>query len=112
MRRSGGGGGGIPGARRGGRVGARTPVAGFVAIFGKPSRDQRRLVGYVPQRNSVDWDFPTSVLDVVMMGRYGVLGWLRRAGRAERDLAMEPLGNGGVAGLGGRHTSPAPGGGR
>lgn len=39
----------------------------------------------------MDWDFPTSVLDVVMMGRYGALGWIRRPGRRERDLAYEAL---------------------
>jgi len=67
------------------------PAAGQVTIFGRPYHEQRRLVGYVPQRGSVDWDFPTSVLDVVMMGRYGELGWLRRPGQADRQLAMEAL---------------------
>ncbi len=66
-------------------------AAGQVLIFGKPYAQQRHLIGYVPQRGSVDWDFPTSVLDVVMMGRYGALGWLRRPGRHERDLALEAL---------------------
>ncbi len=61
-------------------------AAGKVRIYGKSYAEQRRLVGYVPQRGSVDWDFPTSVLDVVMMGRYGRLGWLRRPGpRESRD---------------------------
>ncbi|MCP4685106.1 MAG: metal ABC transporter ATP-binding protein [bacterium] len=67
------------------------PAAGQVRIFGKAYERQRRLVGYVPQRGSVDWDFPTSVLDVVMMGRYGSLGWLKRPGRSDRQLAMEAL---------------------
>ena len=62
-----------------------------VEILGKPYEKQRHLVGYVPQRGSVDWDFPTTVLDVVMMGRYGSLGWLRRPGRRERDEAMRAL---------------------
>jgi len=66
-------------------------AAGQTLIEGKPYAEQRRLVGYVPQRGSVDWDFPTSVLDVVMMGRYGTLGWLRRPGKRERDLALEAL---------------------
>lgn len=52
-------------------------AAGRVSIYGQSYSVQRRLVGYVPQRGSVDWDFPTSVLDVVMMGRYGALGWIR-----------------------------------
>lgn len=66
-------------------------AAGQTLIDGKPYAEQRRLVGYVPQRGSVDWDFPTSVLDVVMMGRYGSLGWFRRPGRREHELAYEAL---------------------
>ena len=46
-------------------------VSGSVEFFGKPYEQQRRLVGYVPQRSSVDWDFPTNALDVVLMGTYG-----------------------------------------
>jgi manganese/zinc/iron transport system ATP- binding protein len=91
-------------------MGLVQPVAGYVSIFGKPYLDQRRLVGYVPQRNSVDWDFPTSVLDVVMMGRYGVLGWLSRPGRAERKAAMEALTKVGMADLAGRQISQLSGG--
>jgi manganese/zinc/iron transport system ATP- binding protein len=72
-------------------LGLVRPAAGQTLIFGKPYAEQRRLVGYVPQRGSVDWDFPTSVLDVVMMGRYASLGWLRRPGRRERDQALEAL---------------------
>ena len=63
-------------------LGLVRPAAGRVLVHGRPYPEQRRLVGYVPQRGSVDWDFPTNVLDVVMMGRYGRLGWLRRPGRA------------------------------
>jgi manganese/zinc/iron transport system ATP- binding protein len=62
-----------------------------VLFHGKPYAKMRRIVGYVPQRGSVDWDFPTTVLDVVMMGRYGSLGWVRRPGRRERELAMAAL---------------------
>jgi manganese/zinc/iron transport system ATP- binding protein len=86
------------------------PVAGHVAIFGKPYQKQRHLVGYVPQRNSVDWDFPTTVLDVVMMGRYGGLGWFRRPGAAERALAMEALEKVGIAEFKGRQISQLSGG--
>lgn len=66
-------------------------AAGTVSIFGRPYREQRRLVGYVPQRNTVDWDFPTDALDVVMMGTYGRLGWVKRPGHAEREWAMQCL---------------------
>jgi manganese/zinc/iron transport system ATP- binding protein len=72
-------------------LGLVAPTAGRVLVFGKPYVEQRRLVGYVPQRGSVDWDFPTDVLDVVLMGRYGALGWVRRPGRAERAQALEAL---------------------
>ena len=66
-------------------------AAGTVAFYGKPYEQARSLVGYVPQRGSVDWDFPTSVLDVVTMGLYGRLGWFRRPGRKERELALNAL---------------------
>jgi manganese/zinc/iron transport system ATP- binding protein len=72
-------------------LGLLKPAAGQVLIHGRPYREQRRLVAYVPQRGSVDWDFPTSVLDVVQMGRYGALGWVRRTGRRERDAALAAL---------------------
>jgi len=72
-------------------LGLVRPAAGQTLIYGRPYTEQRRLVGYVPQRGSVDWDFPTSVLDLVMMGRYASLGWLRRPGRRERDLALAAL---------------------
>ncbi|MCY3741244.1 MAG: metal ABC transporter ATP-binding protein [Candidatus Poribacteria bacterium] len=72
-------------------LGLVRPAAGNVLIYDKPYEAQRRIVGYVPQRGSVDWDFPTNVLDVVMMGRYGALGWVRRPGKNERELAMQAL---------------------
>lgn len=72
-------------------LGLVKPVAGHVRFFGEPYRGVRRRVGYVPQRSSVDWDFPTTVLDVVTMGLYGQLGWFRRPGRAENDRALAAL---------------------
>ena len=72
-------------------LGLVRPAAGQVLVFGQPYSPQSRLIGYVPQRGSVDWDFPTSVLDVVMMGRYGHLGWIKRPGKNEHRLAMECL---------------------
>lgn len=68
------------------------PLAGGkVTMFGEPLDRVRGRVAYVPQRESVDWDFPVSVLDVVLMGTYGRLGWFRRPGRAEKQLAHECL---------------------
>jgi manganese/zinc/iron transport system ATP- binding protein len=72
-------------------LGLVRPSAGHIRVHGQPPRRILRRLGYVPQRSSVDWDFPTTALDVVMMGRYGHLGWFRRPGRAERDLAMSAL---------------------
>ena len=67
------------------------PIAGNISVFGKTYSENRSLVAYVPQRSSVDWDFPTTVLDVVTMGRYGVLGLLRKPGKRERELSLEAL---------------------
>ena len=86
------------------------PAAGRVSIYGKSYAAQRRLVGYVPQRGSVDWDFPTSVLDVVMMGRYGALGWMRRPRSKERTLALEALEKVGMEEFAARQISQLSGG--
>lgn len=91
-------------------LGLIRPVAGHVLIYGKPYREQRALVGYVPQRGSVDWDFPTNVLDVTMMGRYGALGWIKRPGRAERNAALEALEKVGMRGYAHRQISQLSGG--
>ncbi|MCB1396902.1 MAG: metal ABC transporter ATP-binding protein [Rhodobacter sp.] len=72
-------------------LGLVPPVAGHVRLFGLPVGKARGRVAYVPQRQSVDWDFPTTVQDVVTMGLYGQLGWLRRPGRAERARALAAL---------------------
>ncbi|HEY0944398.1 MAG TPA: metal ABC transporter ATP-binding protein [Opitutaceae bacterium] len=65
--------------------------SGWVKVFGRPFGEQPTRVGYVPQRESVDWDFPVSVMDVVLMGRYGRLGLLRRPGKGDRDVARACL---------------------
>ena len=85
-------------------------AAGDVRFYGKPYRKARELVGYVPQRGSVDWDFPTSVLDVVMMGLYGSLGWFKRPGQTERKLAMEALEQVGLTDFANRQISQLSGG--
>jgi manganese/zinc/iron transport system ATP- binding protein len=74
-------------------------ASGRVEIFGRPVPQVRRRVGYVPQRESVDWDFPVSVLDVALMGTYGRLGWFRRPGAAEVSFARECLRRVGLEGL-------------
>ena len=91
-------------------LGLVRPAAGNVLIYDKPYEAQRRIVGYVPQRGTVDWDFPTNVLDVVMMGRYGALGWLRRPRRQEREQAMSALEKVSMEGYATRQISQLSGG--
>ena len=66
-------------------------ISGEVRIFGKEYKNRRTAVAYVPQRESVDWDFPATALDVVLMGTYGRLGWFGRVTKRERQLAHEAL---------------------
>jgi len=72
-------------------MGLVPPSSGWVKIFGKTYNENRRRVGYVPQRESVDWDFPVTVMDVVMMGRYGHVGWFKRPKKADREIARDCL---------------------
>jgi manganese/zinc/iron transport system ATP- binding protein len=91
-------------------LGLVTPVAGSVRVFGGPVESRRLRIGYVPQRGSVDWDFPTNVFDVVQMGTYGRLGWLRRPGAAERAATLAALEKVGMADLARRQISQLSGG--
>ena len=72
-------------------LGIIKPIAGSIKIFGEPYKKQVDKVAYIPQKGSVDWDFPTVALDVAMMGTYGSLGWIKRPGRKERKRALEAL---------------------
>ena len=85
-------------------------VSGTVTIYGKPYRRQRRLVAYVPQRESVDWDYPVSALELVAMGLYRSLGWLRPVRRATREAARAALELVGMADYAGRQISELSGG--
>lgn len=85
-------------------------AAGTIRIFGEAYNLNRKAVGYVPQRGSVDWDFPTDSLDVVTMGLYGHLGWFKRPGRKERDIAMDCLKQVGMADFAHRQISRLSGG--
>jgi manganese/zinc/iron transport system ATP- binding protein len=66
-------------------------ASGQVLIYGEPYAKQRHLVGYVPQRESVDWDYPVNALDLVAMGLYGKIGWIRPVKQSHRDEAMHSL---------------------
>jgi len=65
--------------------------SGYVRIFEKELSEIRHKISYVPQRESVDWDFPASVLDVVLMGRYSKVGLFKRIRKADKDAAMDAL---------------------
>ena len=91
-------------------LGLVKPLTGWVQIFGAPFAKRRSWVGYVPQRSSVDWDFPTTALDVVTMGLYGRLGWLRRPRRRHREEALACLDKVGIADLAGRQIRQLSGG--
>jgi len=66
-------------------------AAGQITLFDEPIEDVRRRVAYVPQREDVDWNFPISVYDVVMMGRYPRMGWLGRPSAEDRDTVHQAL---------------------
>lgn len=87
------------------------PVSsGRVKIFGEDLDQVRSRVSYVPQRESVDWDFPASVFDVVMMGRYGKLGLFKRPDKKDRDAVMDCLDKVGMVGFSNRQISQLSGG--
>ena len=66
-------------------------LSGTINVLGKPFAANRKQIAYVPQRSSIDWDFPTTVIDLVVMGTYGRLGWFRRPGKQERADSMAAL---------------------
>ena len=74
-----------------GVLGLEKPVAGYVRLWGKTIDEVRERIAYVPQRGAVNWDFPTTVFDVVLMGRYVHIGLMHRPGREDRERARAAL---------------------
>lgn len=72
-------------------MGLVEPSSGYVKLFDQTLDAVRNRISYVPQRESVDWNFPASVLDVVLMGTYGKLGLFKRPGKKEKALALDCL---------------------
>lgn len=72
-------------------IGEIEPDSGWTRLLGKPLADVLGRVGYVPQREAIDWDFPVSVLDVVLMGTAHGMGWFGRPGKSHRERAMAAL---------------------
>ena len=93
-----------------GILGLLKPVSGAVQLWGKPLSAVHKQIAYVPQRGSVHWDFPTTVFDVVLMGRYAHLGLVRRPGKEDRALAMDALDKMKMADFAGRQISELSGG--
>lgn len=85
-------------------------ASGTVRFFGESLDKARTRIAYVPQRSAVDWDFPASALDVVMMGLYPRLGWLKWPGREEKGRALACLADVGMVDLADRQISELSGG--
>lgn len=85
-------------------------ISGEVQAFGFPYKQARHRIAYVPQRASVDWDFPATVLDVVLMGLYREIGFLRFSNRKHRERAIECLDRVGMAALAHRQIGQLSGG--
>jgi manganese/zinc/iron transport system ATP- binding protein len=84
--------------------------SGYAHLFDAPLNDVRHRISYVPQRESVDWDFPASVLDVVLMGRYSKLGLFKRPRKADYDVANDCLKKVGMEAFANRQISQLSGG--
>ncbi len=86
------------------------PISGVVRFNGNTYENARKYIGYVPQRGSVDWDFPTTVLDVVLMGSYGSIGWFKRPKNKEINEAFNALEKVGMKEFSNRQISELSGG--
>jgi manganese/zinc/iron transport system ATP- binding protein len=84
--------------------------SGHVAILGRPLREVRRRVAYVPQRETIDWDFPITVREVVEMGRHPARGWLRRLGAEDHSHVVDALERVGMTAFAGRQIGRLSGG--
>ncbi len=72
-------------------LGMAIPISGKLECFGKPLKKMKKKVAYVPQRSSVDWEFPITAFEVVLMGRYGKLGYFTWPKKADREAAWQAL---------------------
>jgi manganese/zinc/iron transport system ATP- binding protein len=91
-------------------LGLIKPITGLVEFFGQPLREVRQRVAYVPQRESVDWDFPITVRDLVLMGRYGRLGLFHRPRASDRAAVDHYLNLVGMSSYAHRQISQLSGG--
>jgi len=85
-------------------------ISGVIRVHGNPVGACHHRVAYLPQRGEIDWGFPISVERLVLTGRYVHLGWLRRPGRADRDIARAALNRLGLSALAGQQIGKLSGG--
>lgn len=86
------------------------PLTGTVKFFGTSYQESFKRIGYIPQKEAVNWDFPATVIDVVEMGRYGVRGWIKRITKEDKQLALQALQQMGMSDFANRHISELSGG--
>ena len=86
------------------------PVTGEVRFYNEKYTKVRNKIAYVPQRGSVDWGFPTTVFDVVEMGRYGKVGWLKKVGKIDKEKTKESIAKVGMEEFSDRQISQLSGG--
>jgi manganese/zinc/iron transport system ATP- binding protein len=91
-------------------LGLLRPLSGTIELLGQTGKKTKKKIAYVPQRESVDWDFPITVLDLVLMGCYGRLGLFHRPGKKEKEKAMAYLEKVGISHLASRQISQLSGG--
>ncbi len=91
-------------------VGVMQISSGRITIYGEDTHSSHSNVGYVPQQNTIDWSFPASVFDVVMMGRSRHIGWFRWPRKADRDIVRDILARLSLSDLAGRQISELSGG--
>ena len=90
-------------------MGLIKPISGKIE-FDKSMKDAKKQIAYVPQSGSVDWDFPATVEDIVLMGRYGHIGWIRRPKAADKEIARDMLEKVGMSRFADRQISQLSGG--
>ena len=84
--------------------------SGTISILGRPAAKQKHEVAYIPQREEVNWEFPVVVEDVVMMGRYGRIGWFRRAASRDRERVHRTIEDVGLTDIRSRQINQLSGG--
>ncbi|MCH9625726.1 MAG: Manganese transport system ATP-binding protein MntB [Chlamydiales bacterium] len=91
-------------------LGLIKPISGSVSFLGRPLKKMRKQISYVPQREAVDWDFPMTVFDLVLMGRYGKKGLFRRLSKKDREKARRYIALVGLQDFANRQISQLSGG--